>query len=307
MASSMNFERYRSFVDDWQAFVEASRAPLPTCVWTNTLRATPGQVSNWLNRYGLAHDPLPWLSGAFRLSPNCNPGSRIPYLSGLYHIQEEASLLPVTVLGPRPGERVLDLCAAPGNKTAQVAVAVENRGTVVANDRSGGRMNVLRRTLRRLGICNVTTTVVDAAHFPIDEPGFDGVIADVPCSCEGTSRKHSDVMTNSSVAQSEHLSVTQATILRRAVRLVRPGGRIVYSTCTYAPEENERVVDAIIRERTDLRLLAVAVPGFRSEPGLTSWCGHAFDASMDRTARILPHHNDTGGFFVALLQRQEWI
>jgi len=300
---SSPFDRYRPLIDDWQAFTEASAAPLPTCVWTNTLRARPEQVAEWLDRSDLPAQPLHWYAGAFRLPSDCNPGNRLPYLAGLYHVQEEVSLLSVAVLRPHAGERVLDLCAAPGNKTAQAAVALNNRSTVVANDRSGGRMNVVRRTLHRLGICNVTTTVQDAAHFPIEDPGYGAIIVDVPCSCEGTSRKHWKAAAQSSVEQSDRMSVMQTSILRRACRLVRPGGRIVYSTCTYSPEENERVVDAVLREQPDLIMLDAAVPGLRSTRAITSWRGESYDPVIQRAIRVLPHQNDTGGFFVALLTR----
>lgn len=298
------FERYRPLVDDWAAFCDALARPLPVCVWANTLKATPERVAASLEEEGFPAEPLPWYPGAFRLPADADAGTRLPYVTGLYHIQEEVSLLPPLLLGPQPHERVLDLCAAPGNKTAQIAVALQNTGTVVANDRSMGRLQVVHATMSRLGIANASTTCYDAASFPGGAP-YDRILADVPCSCEGTSRKHPGVLQNAGPEQSCRLGRTQEAILRRAAALCRPGGRIVYATCTYAPEENEAVVDAVLRAHGGaLRLLPARAPGLAATPGLTEWEGQPFDASLAYALRVWPHQNDSGGFFAAVLEKQ---
>ena len=301
--SRPGIDRYRSLVDDWEAFLSSARQPLPACAWTNGIRTTPDELSHRLSAEGIRHRPLAWNAEAFRLDGCDHPGATLSYLAGLFHLQEEVSLLPVRALAPAPGERVLDLCAAPGSKTLHAAVALQNRGTVVANDRSGGRLNVLRTALHRLGIVNVTTTTGDAARFPDVAEPFDCVIADVPCSCEGTSRKHPDVLRRSSAAQSTALSRTQINILSRAADLCAPGGRIVYATCTYAPEENECVVDVLLRTRSDLRVRPFSIDGFKTMPGITSWDGRKLHDGVEGAMRVWPHHNDTGGFFVALLEK----
>lgn len=300
----MPFERYRPLIDDWTAFQAALARPLPLCVWTNGLRTTPERLLAWLDEAGLEAEPLSWRAGAFRLPSSIAPGNRMPYITGLYHVQEEVSLLPVPLLDPRPGERVLDLCAAPGNKTAQMAVQMQNRGTIVANDLNVGRLSSLRNTLDRLGACNVTTTLYDAANYPSESGTFDRVLADVPCSCEGTSRKNPSVLDQRE--NGRDLTGAQTAILRKAVQRCRPGGRIVYSTCTYAPEENEAVVDAVLCDYgTDtLRMLPARIEGVTHDPGLTEWQGQHFHPSMENAMRVWPHQNDTGGFFVAVLERK---
>lgn len=300
-----SFDRYRDLIDDWQAFLDASATPLPTCIWTNTLRTMPERLRHWLAEDGLEVQPLSWRPGAFRMLGDDRPGNRLPYLAGLYQVQEEVSMLPVHLLAPEPGHAVADLCAAPGNKTAEAAVAMQNRGTLVANDRTQFRLNVLRAHLDRLGIVNCTTTVQDAAAYPCQQGAFDRVLADVPCSCEGTSRKHPHVVQKSSRAQSCAVQNIQIAILKRAVEICRPGGRIVYSTCTYAPEENELVVDAVLRHfgGDRLRVVPAELPGFRYSQGLTHWEGQALDPSLADTMRVWPHQNDTGGFYVAVLER----
>ncbi len=296
-------DRYRPLVDDWPAFIDALSRPLPVCVWTNTLRTDRETVYDWLHREGLSPRTLSWNSSAFRLGSDSRPGNRLPYQAGLYHVQEEAAMLPAVLLEPRPEERILDLCAAPGNKTAQIAVSMHNRGSLIANDRSEGRLHILRTTLARLGIVNTSTTVFDAVKYPGNEL-FDCILLDGPCSCEGTSRKHPAVLRTSTPQRACHMGNRLALMLRRAVQLCRPGGRIAYSTCTYAPEENEAVIDEMLNRYGDrLSVVQTSLEGFTASPGITEWQGSRYDSQVRNTLRIWPHQNDTGGFYVALLQK----
>ncbi len=299
------FERYRPLIDDWRAFSAALARPLPTTVWTNTLRTTPERLAARLARDGVAAEPVPWHPGAFRLPAGVKPGRSIAYVTGHYHVQEDVSLIPVALLAPRPGERLLDLCAAPGNKTVQAAVAMGDRGTVVANEKNRHRLGVLRRNLERLGVTCAAVTVADAANLPRGIGVYDRVLADVPCSCEGTSRKNPEVLRRLEKPRRGWRSGGQLAILRKAAQLVRPGGRIVYSTCTYAPEENEAVVDALLREAGPgtLRLVPARIEGLATAPGLTGWRGRRYDPQLARAMRVWPHHNDSGGFFVAVIEK----
>jgi 16S rRNA C967 or C1407 C5-methylase (RsmB/RsmF family) len=302
-------ERYRPIVDDWDAFADALRRPLPTCIWANPLRTTPNALVDGLRNHGLNPTPLLWLDHAFRLPADVDIGRQFAYVTGLLHVQEEVSLLPVPLLDPQPGERVLDLCAAPGNKTAQIATRMLNRGTVVANDINYGRVASMRSTLDRLGIANVSATTYDAANYPPESGTFDRVLADVPCSCEGTPRKQPSVIAQRGAMRGAMRDPTgaQRAILRQAVRRCRPSGCIVYATCTYAPEENEAIIDAVLRDvGPDALQLRPARPGgFIGSPGLTEWQGQSFHPSLANALRIWPHQNDTGGFFVAVLEKTD--
>ncbi|MGM0576448.1 MAG: RsmB/NOP family class I SAM-dependent RNA methyltransferase [Myxococcota bacterium] len=300
-----NVARYRPLVDDWEAFLDALRRPLPTCAWANPLRTTPAGLAARLADAGVPTRPIRWYRDGFRLPDGLRPGLRLEYHQGLFHVQEEVSLLPVVALDPQPGERVLDLCAAPGGKTVQIALRLEGRGTVVANDRSFQRMRALRYQTGRLGLGNVTVTTWDATSYPRDAGAFDRVLADVPCSGEGTSRKSPDALEGDVARARAGLYGVQRAILRKAVQLCRPGGRIVYSTCTYGPEENEEVVHDILRDHGDaLRVVPLRVPGLVSSEGLISWGDRAYDPSLRGALRVWPHQNDTGGFFVALLEKR---
>ncbi len=299
------FERYREIVDDWDSFVDALRRPLRPVIWTNTLRVTPEKLRAWLAEEGVDTDPLGWYPRAFRLGDDISPGKSLAFVTGHYHVQEEVSLLPVMLLDPRPGERMLDLCAAPGNKTIQAGVHMESRGTLIAVDKKRQRSGIIRHNLARLGIHCAAVTVADSSSLPRSWGRFDRVLADVPCTCEGTTRRNPEVMLRWQLS-SEEQARKQLELLKKAVRICRPGGRVVYSTCTYAPEENEAVVDAVLRDEEigeTLEVLPARIDGFRSLDGLTEWDGRRFDERLSRTMRVFPHLNDTGGFFVAILER----
>lgn len=302
-----SFERYRPLIDDWDAFAAALSRPLPTCIWTNTLRAAPEQVAAILSADGIPFEALPWMPGGFQLPADSDfrPGRHWAYLAGLYHVQEAVSMLPVALLTPQPGERILDLCAAPGNKTAQIAVALDNTGTVVANDKKIGRMRAARHTIERLGLANVTTTVYNGANYPAGAGLFDRVLVDAPCSGEGTSRKNPAVLHRADfLAFSGKNWKTQRGLLRKAIQRCKPGGRIVYATCTFAPEENELIVDAVLREyEATVQLVPARIDGFTTVPGLTGWEGQTLHPSLVKALRVWPHHNDSGGFFIAVLQK----
>jgi len=301
--------RYRGIIPDFATFLATSSAPLPTCVWANTLRLTPAELARKLESIGFVVTPVPWYRRAFRLAGPGSPGLTVEFLAGAYHVQEEVSLLPVALLDPRPGERVLDLCAAPGNKTAQAAVHMDNRGTVVANDPSVRRLGALQYNLHRLGVACSATVASGGGNLPLVAGGFDRVLVDAPCSCEGTTRKHPHVLRSTRPPPYPRLAATQRALLTRALQLCRVGGRVVYSTCTYAPEENEGVVDAVLRALPpgSVRMLPVRVPGLVTREGMQQWGDRRFLPEVVLAARIYPHDNDTGGFFVAVLEKVDEV
>ena len=276
--------------------------PLPSVGRVNEMAASPGRVRDAFDEADVAYEPVTWHDGLFRL-PDGNPGGNWPYVHGWTHGQEEVSVLPTIALDPRPGERVWDACAAPGSKTTQIADAMDDAGTVVANDNNLGRLSALRHNAERLGITNAVVTNQDARNFstkPLAFDEFDRALVDAPCSCEGTCRKNPDVLDQWTLDHVHAVAGIQKGVLARAVQATRPGGTVVYSTCTFAPEENEAVLDHVLANE-DCELVDFELP-LDADPGVTEWEDETYDESVTLAKRIYPHRNDTGGFFCAKLR-----
>ncbi|MCX2819529.1 MAG: NOL1/NOP2/sun family putative RNA methylase [Methanobacteriota archaeon] len=300
----MTLERYRSIVDGYEAFVEACEKPVPRTGRVNPAKSSFGEVRDSLTAAGFGVDRFDWFADGFRIDEpdDAKVGNTVAHYLGWIAVQEEVSMLPPVVL--RRSEvslgdgLVLDICAAPGSKTTQVAA---HSAGVVANDDNVGRIAALRNNTDRLGLTNVAVTSYDGRRFPggVD---FDAALVDVPCTSEGTVRKNPEYSEAGAVSDDERASVSgvQKGILTRALKLVRDGGRVVYSTCTFAPEENEAVVDHAVRN-DDARVVPFDV-GLGSSPGVTEWQGETYADPVRDTRRFYPHQNDTGGFYVALLE-----
>jgi hypothetical protein len=195
---------------------------------------------------------------------------------------------------------VLDLCSAPGGKTLHVAEEMEGRGCLVASEISESRIRGLLGNVYRLGHSNVLVVGADGRDFP-EGPRFDRVLVDAPCSGEGTLRRRAGSPPDQSASFLGYVTRVQSALLEKAVRLTRPGGTILYVTCTFSPDENEAVVsDALRRLPVELEPLDLPVP---HAPGLTSFEGTRFDPRLEGAARIYPHHFDSGGLFLARLRR----
>ncbi|MCB9733170.1 MAG: RsmB/NOP family class I SAM-dependent RNA methyltransferase [Deltaproteobacteria bacterium] len=326
-------ERYAPLVDDVDAFLAACERPLPRVAWANPLRGDPEVTARRILARCPEATPVPWWPHAYRLPDGVMPGNWLEFMLGLIHVQEEATLWPAALVGAAPGDRVLDLCAAPGNKTALIAAQMGDRGLLVANEKNRGRLSQLRFNLERLGVTCAAVSNVDGRRLPAGAPrDFDHALVDAPCSCEGTTRKlrrraaPADGQGGEDTAPAEvreartptrptrprrsaettpgfrkAIQAIQIGLLRKAIARVRPGGTVIYATCTYAPEENERVLHAIDPAVAAIEPLT-APPGAPLAPGVRSWGGVEFRSDVVHAARFWPHHHDTGGFFVARLR-----
>jgi 16S rRNA C967 or C1407 C5-methylase (RsmB/RsmF family) len=296
-----HLRRYGSLVTDVEVFMACARRPLPRVVWANPLKGDVADIDARILARCPEAVPVPWRPHAWRLPVESSPGAWTEYLTGQIHVQEEAALWPVALLGVQPGERVLDMCAAPGGKTAQLALAMHDQGLLVANDRSPGRMAALRRTLDRLGVTCAAVTCEDGKRMS-GEALYDRVLADVPCTCEATHRKKGGRTEAIGDKFRDTIVQIQKALLRKALKLVKPGGTVVYATCTYAPEENEAVLHAV---DPALAVIEPITPpeGLHVRPGIPSWNGVVFRPDVINAARLWPQDNDTGGFFCARLRR----
>ena len=219
---------------------------------------------------------------------------------GLFYIQQASTGVAAPLLAPRPGERVLDLCAAPGGKTTHAADLMRDRGCIVAVDRNEDRIRALLGNLYRTVHPNVLVVAGDGRLLP-DGALFDRVLVDVPCSAEGTLRRKHGQPSGQTAKFRKQGPKRQESLLRKAIALTRPGGTVLYVTCTFAPEENEAVVDRVLKDSpVTLDPITIDAP---HAPGLTSFEDQTFDSSLEGACRIYPHHFDSGGVFLARLKR----
>jgi len=218
---------------------------------------------------------------------------------GRLYIQSLSSMLPVLLLDPQPGDRVLDLCAAPGSKASQIAALMKNQGELVCIEAIRGRYYKLKSVLSRLGVSNARVVIMDGRRFR-DRDLFERILVDAPCSSEGRFKTY-DKKTQAfwSLRKIKEMARKQKGLLLNAARLLKKGGILVYSTCTFAPEENEAVVDWLLRKTEgQLEILPAAYPGIRTYPALTAWEGRNFDPRVSRCLRVLPT-DEMEGFFIA--------
>ncbi len=234
-------------------------------------------------------------------------GRSLEHLLGYYYVQEIASMLPVLALNPKPGELVLDVAAAPGSKTTQIGAKMENRGTIIANEVSIGRLKILASNTERCGVLNAIITKKDGVSLckKLKEQGFlfDRILVDAPCSGEGTIRSSNvtNLMWNpKTIIQ---LSKLQKSLLVSAIEILKQGGEVVYSTCTHAPEENEEVLDFVLNEfGKNISIERISLP-IKCRPGIKEWNGNSYSKEVENSCRIYPQDNDTEGFFVAKIRR----
>ncbi|PNW65387.1 UNVERIFIED_CONTAM: SAM-dependent methyltransferase [Euhalothece sp. KZN 001] len=298
-------DRYAPVTDDPEAFRAACARPLPTTVRVNELKTTTAAATDALAGAGVGATPAVWSPTVLRLDTDA-AGGTLPYYLGWIHGQEEVSCLPAHILDPQPGETIVDLAAAPGGKATQLADLMDDTGTVIANDVNLGRLYALRHNSERLGVTNLVVTHQDGRHFSLNPLGsahtVDRVLVDAPCSCEGTLRKSPHIVADWDPHGYRGLQPVQTDLLGRAVEMTRPGGVVVYATCTFAPEENEAVVDSVLSSHP-CSIDTITLPaGLEAAPGLQQYDAMRFDDSLRETIRIYPHQNDTGGFYVARLR-----
>lgn len=236
--------------------------------------------------------PVPWEPEGFYYDPETRPGLHVYHEAGVYYLQEASAMAPVALLDPKPGERVCDLCAAPGGKTTQIAGRMLGQGFLVCNEINPKRAKILSRNIERMGVANALVTNEHPETLASRFPGFfDRVLVDAPCSGEGMFRKEEAAVTDWSQETVQMCARRQREILDSAVRLVRPGGRLVYSTCTFAPEEDEETVAAFLK----------AHPEFTPEPVEAPW----FVPGENASYRMWPHKLLGEGHFAAVLRKTQ--
>ncbi|MGQ9707677.1 MAG: RsmB/NOP family class I SAM-dependent RNA methyltransferase [bacterium] len=298
-------ERYESFIPDFDDFLAAMLEPLPRVFRINKLKTSPEDVLPLFE--DLHPEPLPYIPFAYLVKDGAGLGRRLIHFLGLIYIQEAASMVPPLILNPKPGEKVLDIAAAPGSKTTQMAAMMENKGLLIANDLSYQRVRGLIGNIDRMGCLNVLVCRTDGILLAKKLPEIcDRVLVDAPCSSEGTIRKSTQALLRWSTRAIERFSRVQKGLICAGYQVLKPGGRMVYSTCTIAPEENEMVVSHLLKRFPEAQILPIDVPGLLTRPALKEWNGEQFPEPIGQCQRILPQDNNTEAFFVALIGKPQY-
>jgi NOL1/NOP2/sun family putative RNA methylase len=297
------YTRYAPIIPDFGAFMDYIKKPLVQSLRINTLKAKQEKILSLLSDVKL--ERLPFYHDGFTVKGKYALGNHLTHNLGLIYVQEVASMVPVIVLDPQPGEVVMDLCAAPGSKTTQIAQLMANSGLLVANEISRKRMRGLTHNIKRCGLMNEVVISMNGQKIDrVFTDYFDRILIDAPCSAEGTIRKSKAVLSHWGTRNIQRMSRLQIGLVVSAFRALRPGGSMVYSTCTIAPEENEMVVSYLLEKFPEAEILPVGVSGFTTRPGVRKWQGISFDPRIEHCARILPQDNDTAPFFIARLTKR---
>jgi 16S rRNA C967 or C1407 C5-methylase (RsmB/RsmF family)/NOL1/NOP2/fmu family ribosome biogenesis protein len=281
------------------AFLDSYRRPAQRAVRANPLKLDPADLPALL---GIDPDPVPWCPEGFHLPQGARVGDTLAHAAGLCYVQEPSAMAVPEALDVRPGQRVLDLAAAPGGKTTQIAGRLGDHGLVVANEVQPSRTRPLADNLDRWGSARTMLAGETVARLAERLPGrFDRVLLDAPCSGEGLFRRNPAAAAQWRPGHVRGGAERQRTLLADAATLVRPGGVLVYSTCTFAPEENEQQVAGFLATHPGWELLDIPWhEGFT--PGRPDWSPGG-PPELARTVRLWPHHLRGEGHFIAKLGR----
>ncbi|MGM5487925.1 MAG: NOL1/NOP2/sun family putative RNA methylase [Nanobdellota archaeon] len=294
-------ERY-SQLTDFEAFKEASLSYPRKSIRVNTLKISVAEVKERLEKHWTL-TPIPWCEEGFWVEHHegrRDVGNLIEHALGYIYIQDAASMIPPLVLGVTPGDLVLDMCASPGSKSSQIASMLKGKGFLVSNDYKGMRLAPLGLNLQRVGAHNVLINLSEGRFFK--DVLFDKILVDAPCSGTGTIRKSQKTMQMWNPNMIRRLAGTQRQLLVTAFNCLKPGGCLVYSTCSCEPEEDEAVVSYLV-ENYPAVVEEIELPLARGEPVL-AFEGKRFSPEVKKTLRIWPQDNDTEGFFVARIRKR---
>jgi len=300
--------------DDFENYAEILKKPPVKSIRCNTLKITPEKLKKKLETYNWkVLQPFKDYPEVMIIKSKLQPGElgrALEHLLGYYYIQEIASMLPVMILNPKEGELILDLCAAPGSKTTQIAAKINNKGTIIANDLSLGRIKILATNTERCGVTNTIISKKDAITLcnKLKNQGlkFDKILLDAPCSGEGTLRSSPRTYKMWNPKTIKKLSKIQKNMFESAFDILKKSGTIIYSTCTHAPEENEEIVNFALETFKDsIKIEKINLP-IPTRKAITKWQEKEYLQDVQLACRVYPHVADTEGFFLAKFTKLKW-
>ena len=269
--------------EEFPAFLESLERPRAVALRFNPLKGDKPDLP-------FVGEPVPWEPMGYYYDPEARPGLHPFHEAGVYYLQEASAMSAVALLDPKPGEKVCDLCAAPGGKTTQIAGRMQGEGFLLCNEINPKRAKILGRNIERMAVSNALVTNEHPQNLADKYAGFfDRVLIDAPCSGEGMFRKEEAAVTDWSQETVEMCARRQAEILHSGAQLLKPGGRLVYSTCTFAPEEDELAVEQFLQTHPEFTLEGIEAPWFESKtPGMY---------------RMWPHKLLGEGHFAAVMRK----
>lgn len=285
--------------EEYEAFLKSYNNPRELGLRVNTAKIT---CEEWETLAPFPMRPIPWTKNGYFYDSDAQPAKLPYYQAGLYYLQEPSAMTPLSRLPITPGEYVLDMCAAPGGKATAAGALLGGKGLLVANDISTSRARALLRNLELFGITNAFVTNEPpeklTRHFP---EFFHKIILDAPCSGEGMFRKEEAMIHDWSLEKSQELSHIQRQLICQAVSMLRPGGLLLYSTCTFAPGEDEEIAACLLSSHPEMELLDIAPYEGFSE-GRPDW-GDG-NPELKKCVRIFPHKMNGEGHFLALFRKK---
>ena len=298
-------ERY-SKLTDWEIFKKYTLSFLRKSIRVNTLKTDVKSVVRRLEKDWIL-EQVPWCKEGFFLEHKegrLDVGNTVEHTLGYYYVQEAASMIPPVVLEPVPGDIVLDMAASPGSKASQICQYMKNQGVLIANDVKGDRLAALGINLQRTGSYNNVITLMQGQQFAKSNILFDKVLLDAPCSGTGTIRKSPKTIMMWNPDMVKRLAKMQRQLIMTAFNILKPGGTLVYSTCSTEPDENEAVVSYLLEHAKGARMSEIKLP-IKRGPVILEFEGEIYNPEVKHCLRLWPQDNDTEGFFVAKITKEE--
>ncbi len=285
--------------EEFEDFLASYEKKKSQALRVNTLKGSREKFTE-LSPFSLV--PVLWEKNGFYYEEEERPGKHPYHEAGVYYIQEASAQVPVPYLDVKPGERVLDLCAAPGGKSTQIAAALKGEGLLICNEIHPQRARILSENIERMGIGNALVTNESPRTLADTfSEYFDKILVDAPCSGEGMFRKNEEAVAEWSTENVAVCAKRQDEILDCAAKMLRPGGRLVYSTCTFAPEENEGSISRFLKRNGEFRIIDVPkTEGMMC--GRVDWIEEPAEG-LEKTIRLFPHKINGEGHFAAVLEK----
>ena len=289
-------------LDETKLLLEANERPLIPSIRVNTLKITVENLKEKLLRKGCRLESIEGISYGFRvLKAKFNLGATHEYLQGYYYLQNLASMIPAVILDPKELDVVIDMCAAPGSKSTQIAQLMINEGKLILIDRNIKRIPKLEINLRRMGVENSIIINMDARNLKKLNLKANKILLDAPCTGEGLIRQDPTRKSSKTINDIKKMASIQKDLLKSGLESLKPGGQLVYSTCSIAPEEDELVIDQVLDNNPDYSILEI-----NNNFGINGYnkiFGRKLRADLIHSKRLFPHIDNTIGFFVCLIQR----